>query len=198
MAMSKTELEFNVVITSSNRSLAMLLVFSYQSLNMASWIFKPCIRHMGFTSGSNGSKLDTQQLLLSLFYAVEFSLIASHHPMILKTSLGELDFVPSDYQLIGQMLVFVMAEHLMQLFFMSFYSLYSIEKPMDASGLATDFSVQQTTLLIAIVFVQWPSKGDKAGKWLGELHILAIAGWILVQKVSQVSRRSVSKSTNRI
>ena len=67
-------------------------------------------------------------------------------------------------------------------FFMNLYTLYSTKKPMDASGLATDFFIQQTILLVAIVFIQWPHRGNGAGNSLGELYILAIAGWILLQK----------------
>lgn len=182
----------------------MLLVFSYQLLNIASWTVQTCVKHTRPTSGPNGSKIGTQQvqdlkqLLLSLFYAAEFPLIASYHPMVLKDSLGGSDAVPSDYQLIGQVLVFVIVEQLMHPFFMNFYTLYSTEKPMDASGLATDFSIQQTALLVAIVFIQWPSREHGAGNLFGELHILAIAGWIMLQKMSQVSKIRFSGSMDRI
>ena len=191
-AMSKAHLGILVFVASTDRALVMLLAFSYQFLNIASWIVNICNPYIRLTGGPKGPKLDTQQLMLSLFFAAEFPLIASYHPMVLKDSLSELDVVPSDHQLFGQMLVFLIAEQLMHPFFMKFYSLYSTERPMDASGLATEFSIQQTALLVGIVLIQCSSGGDRAGSLLGELHILALAGWILLQKISHVSERCIS------
>ena len=175
----------------------MALLFCYQSFNIASWLKQACnqlSRSSSFKESDSGPGVHHYQnwpeLLLSLFYTVEVPLIASFHPMITSASIVcAVDVVPSDYQLLCQMVVFIITDNLMHPFFLKYYPLYSIEKPMDALGLATDVTVQHATLVTATGIVQRSNRSGHA-TGIGQLHIVALGGWVLFQQLSKVSNMS--------
>ena len=170
-----------------------MLALCYEFFNIVSWIipirdqpqrpsrFKPSgpwpfIQHQHWP-----------QVLLSLFCAIWTPLIVSFHPLVTKECLFGVDNIPNDYQVVYQIFAFIVAEYLVRLLFLRFYPLYSIDEPMDAHGLATNFTLQQATLLLAIMTIQGLSQiGINSS--LGHVHIIAIAGWIFFRQLSAVSK----------
>lgn len=170
-----------------------MLALCYEFFNIVSWILAiHGLTHRLARFGPSGPwpfmrHQHWPQVLLSLFCAIWTPLIVSFHPLVTKECVFGVENIPNDYQVVYQILVFIIAEYLMRLLFIRSYPIYSTDEPMDAHGLATTFTLQQATLLLAIMTIQGLSQIG-INSILGHVHIIAIAGWIFFRQISAVSK----------
>ena len=175
------------------RNIVIMLAFCYESFNIVIWVvsFRNRPRRPARFKPNGPWPFVRQQhwpqVLLSLFCAIWTPLVVSFHPLIAKECLFGVDNIPNDYQLVYQIVAFIIAEYLVRLLFVRLYPLYSMDGAVDAHGLATNFTLQQATLLLAIMTIQGLSQTG-INSSLGHVHITAIAGWIFFRQLSAVSK----------
>ena len=124
------------------------------------------------------------QLLLLLEYSVEFPFIVAYHPWAPTRDVRDPLQIPIDIAILGQILVFLSIEWAVYHFYVRYYPLFSAEGSTSAYGIATEFTISRTVLLLAIAIIQSPTLLGFASP-LNEIHFTSILGWICLRRLAE-------------
>lgn len=180
--------EANSLISSLTES-AMALFCSQEAVIIARWFIQPTndqhsrnLRGLDYLKQVLYARFDWAQLLLLLEYSAEFPFIVAYHPWAPTRDARDPLQTPNDMAILGQVLVFCFVDCAVYQFFVRYYPLFSAEGSTSAYGIATEFTVSRTILLLAIAIIQSPTLLGFASP-LSEIHFISVLGWMWLRRV---------------
>ena len=167
----------------------MALLCSQEAVIIARWFYQPANDQHSKNPGGLDylkqvlrARFDWAQLLLLLEYSVEFPFIVAYHPWAPARDARDPLQSPTDMAILGQVLVFWSVDWAVYQFFIRYYPLFSAEGSTSAYGIATEFTVSRTTLLLAIAIIQSPTLLGFASP-LSEIHFISVLGWMWLRRL---------------